>query len=335
MYTSRAVRTRLRKTALTPRLVGLVTFSFSLLGLGVASYAATLPSLVEIAERVESGGRFQAVATGWLSVSIGSKGSGGSDEDSSKDAGDDTKQDGDAGKDASTSKSPLGGASFSGIKTPAGTIGGDAGDGEPSEGSSGSGGDAASSGASGGSNSGGTGNGGMANGGGSGDGAGSVPDEPSVPETPTEPPVTEEKEQEVYSALYAKASLIDGYVSRINAAIQSFNSDCLASQDLRRQRYVEVDGLMNAALGEYLAVRDGIDVPNASRCKDAQGDLINMYRLLTEYCATLREAWGINKELADPAANVDAFMAPIRAEEVNGVNRQLAEFQQVYGRFSL
>ena len=77
MYTPRAVRTRLRKTALTPRLVGLVTFSFSLLGLGVASYAATLPSLVEIAERVESGGRFQAVATGWLSVSIGSKGSSG------------------------------------------------------------------------------------------------------------------------------------------------------------------------------------------------------------------------------------------------------------------
>ena len=147
--------------------------------------------------------------------------------------------------------------------------------------------------------------------------------------------MTEEKEQEVYSALYAKASLIDGYVSRINAATQSFNSDCLASQDLRRQRYVEVDGLMNAALGEYLAVRDGIDVPNASRYKEAQGDLINMYRLLTEYCATLREAWGINKELADPEANVDAFMAPIRAEEVNGANRQLAEFQQVYGRFSL
>lgn len=117
MYTPRAVRTWLRKTALTPRLVGLVTFSFSLLGLGVASYAATLPSLVEIAEHVESGGRFQAVATGWLSASIGSKGSGGSDGDSSKDAGDDTKQDGDAGKDASTSKSPLGGASFSGIKT--------------------------------------------------------------------------------------------------------------------------------------------------------------------------------------------------------------------------
>ena len=147
--------------------------------------------------------------------------------------------------------------------------------------------------------------------------------------------MTEVKEQEVYSALYAKASLIDGYVSRINAATQSFNSDCLASQDLRRQRYAEVDGLMNAALGEYLAVRDGIDVPNASRYKDAQGDLINMYRLLTEYCATLREAWGINKELADPEVNVDAFMAPIRAEEVNGVNRQLAEFQQVYGRFSL
>ena len=31
MYTPRAVRTRLRKTALTPRLVGLVTFSFSLI----------------------------------------------------------------------------------------------------------------------------------------------------------------------------------------------------------------------------------------------------------------------------------------------------------------
>lgn len=334
VHTPRAVRSRLRKTALSPRLVGLVTFSFSLLGLGVAGYAATLPSLVEIAEHVESGGRFQAVATGWLSASIGSKGSGGSDGDSSKDAGDDAKQDGDADKDASTSKSPLGGASFSGIKTPAGTIGGDAGGEKPSGGSSGSSGDAASSGASGGSNSGGTGNGGTANGGGSG-GSGSVPDEPAVPETPTEPPVTEEKEREVYNALYAKASLIDGYVSRINAATQSFNSDCLASQDLRRQRYVEVDGLMNAALGEYLAVRDGIDVPNASRYKDAQGDLINMYRLLTEYCATLREAWGINKELADPAANVDAFMAPIRAEEVNGVNRQLAEFQQVYGRFSL
>lgn len=320
MPTSRNVRSRLRRSALSPRLAGLVMFSFSLLGISAAGYAATVPSLVAISEHVGSGGRFQVVASGRLGAPDASEGPAGA-QGGAGGAG------GESDGGAPGSKSPLGGASLGAIKTPLGSLG-DASD-------KGGAGDAGSGGASGGSSAdgGASGSGGSSSGG-SGGSSGSG-GEPQVPETPQEPPVTDEEEQRVYEALYAKASLIDGYVSRINSATQAFNSDCLASQDLRRQRYAEVDGLMQATFGEYMAVRDGILVPNASRYKAAQDDLICMYRLLTEYCAILREAWGINKELADPAANVDLFMAPIRANEVNGVNQQLAEFQQAYGRFTL
>ena len=40
-------RARLRRAALSPRMVGLVTFSLSLLALGVIAYTASLPSLME------------------------------------------------------------------------------------------------------------------------------------------------------------------------------------------------------------------------------------------------------------------------------------------------
>lgn len=46
-------RGRLRRTALPPRSVGLVTFSFALLGLGVVAYAVSLPSLIQVAQRSE------------------------------------------------------------------------------------------------------------------------------------------------------------------------------------------------------------------------------------------------------------------------------------------
>ena len=54
----------LRRTALSPRLVGLVTFSFALLGLGVVTYAASLPSLIQVAQRTEERGFADAFVEG-------------------------------------------------------------------------------------------------------------------------------------------------------------------------------------------------------------------------------------------------------------------------------
>ncbi len=54
----------LRRTALPPRLVGLVTFSFALLGLGVVTYAASLPSLIQVAQRTEERGFADAFVEG-------------------------------------------------------------------------------------------------------------------------------------------------------------------------------------------------------------------------------------------------------------------------------
>ncbi|MFR2949963.1 MAG: hypothetical protein ACLTKG_00265 [Collinsella intestinalis] len=151
--------------------------------------------------------------------------------------------------------------------------------------------------------------------------------EPAPPvEVPTEPAVTEEQERQFYNALSASAGRINGYVGEINGITAAFNNDCMADANTRgaaRHR----PQVCETAWSTSTYMRDEILVANDSRYKAAQGDLIGMYRLLATYAGVVHSSW----QYAGNPDTVNTGIDAIRRAQ----GAELAEFQQVYGRFSL
>ena len=303
MRLSKTPRSRLRRTALSPRMVGLVTFSFSLLALGVIAYAASLPSLIQVSSRSDEQSLAYILAKGMFDEeALSGKGSDSKEGPAAEDDGDSKDAEGEQ-SDSPKKTVTLGGVTLQGVI------------GEVVNGSGPNAGGGSSSGS----------------GGATGDAGGGATDGPAPegPSTPTEPPVTEEQEQQYYDALLAKVNLVNGYVGEINGATSAFNNDCTADRLTREARLVEAKGLRDRLLNEYLYLRDGILVANESHYKSDQGDLIRMYRLLTEYMSVVTDAWEYN--VGEAPGDVNALLGNIR----NAQNNQLAEFQQVYNGFAL
>ena len=300
----------LRRTALPPRLVGLVTFSFALLGLGVVTYAASLPSLIQVAQRTEERGFADAFVEGLF-------GSGALVGGASQGAGSDGgAQAGEAAADGSTSPEDghaggltLGGVTFEQVIS--GVVGGGASAAPAAPGASGG----AGSGAAGGSS------------GAAGGTPAPSPDAAPPAEVPTEPAVTEEQERQFYNALSASAGRISGYVGEINGITAAFNNDCMADAGTCGARAAQAVSVRDRLVNEYMHVRDEILVANDSRYKAAQGDLIRMYRLLATYAGVVHSSW----QYAGNPDTVNTGIDAIRRAQ----GAELAEFQQVYGRFSL
>lgn len=309
MHLSGKTRTRLRRAALSPRMVGLITFSFSLVILGIIAYTASLPSLIQASQRSDEERLSHVVAQGLFGGdAMGKKGSADGDEAEDPSGESDEEEASDQQKGRVT----LGGMTLQGVISGVANA-------------------PASKGGSSSTGSGGSAGGGSANGGGSDSSQSgtSTPDEPSIPEVPSEPPVTEEQEQQFYNALLAKVNLINGYVGEVNASTSAFNADCMADRATRERHLTEANSLTGRLFNEYLYVRDSILVTNDSRYKNAQGDLIRMYRLLTEYMMEVANAWELN--VGEAPGDVNALLAQLQAAQ----NNQLAEFQQVYNGFVL
>ena len=281
----RSVARRMRRGALPSSLIGLVTFSFTVLAFSSVAYTTSLPALVQAAQRADDDSLFYKALAGLTQA----QGEGSAPNDAVQ--GDGNAALGDAGQaaisDASGAKPPLGGVSLGG-----------------------------NGGGSGGSGSGGSGSGGA--------GGESKPDLP-----------TAEEEQAAYDFLLNKVRLLDSYVSRVNAATNAFNNDCLGSAQIRGTRYGECEALWTDLYLEFDDVVNHTPIHNESQYRPAHGNLIAMYRLLRDYVSVLCEAWEVNVTLPDPASAVDAFMAPIRKYEKDGENIFLTEFRQRYESFVL
>lgn len=307
-------RRRLRRTALPPRLVGLVTFSFALLGLGVVTYAASLPSLIQVAQRTEERGFADAFVEGLFGSGTLV---GGASQSAGSDGG---AQAGETAADGSTSSEDghaggltLGGVAFEQVIS--GVVGGGASGASSAPSASGSTGAGTGPNAPGGSH-------------GNASGTTTPAPEPAPPvEVPTEPAVTEEQERQFYNALSASAGRINGYVDEINGITAAFNNDCMADANTRGARATQAASLRDRLVNEYIHVRDEILVANDSRYKAAQGDLIGMYRLLATYAGVVHSSW----QYAGNPDTVNTGIDAIRRAQ----GAELAEFQQVYGRFSL
>ncbi len=154
-----------------------------------------------------------------------------------------------------------------------------------------------------------------------------APDPAPPAEVPTEPAVTEEQERQFYNALSASAGRISGYVGEINGITAAFNNDCMADAGTCGTRAAQAASVRDRLVNEYMHVRDEILVANDSRYKAAQGDLIRMYRLLATYAGVVHSSW----QYAGNPDTVNTGIDAIRRAQ----GAELAEFQQVYGRFSL
>lgn len=343
----RSVARRMRRGALPSSLIGLVTFSFTLLAFSSVAYTTSLPALVQAAQRADDDSLFYKALAGLTQA----QGEGSAPNDAAQDGG--NAAPGDAGQaassDASGAKPPLGGVSLGGsmlqgvISNIAGVTqskpdepglnggseqGGANPDGPAGGGSGGNGSGGNDSG--GGSDTGsGGGNGGNGGNGGGGSGSGGTGGE-SKPDLPTA-----EEEQAAYDCLLNKVRLLDSYVSRVNAATSAFNNDCLGSAQIRGTRYGECEALWTDLSLEFDDVLNHMPIHNKSQYRPAHGNLVAMYRLLRDYVGVLCEAWEVNVTLPDPASGVDAFMAPIRKHEKDGENIFLAEFRQRYESFVL
>lgn len=333
----RSVARRMRRGALPSSLIGLVTFSFTVLAFSSVAYTTSLPALVQAAQRADDDSLFYKALAGLTQA----QGEGSASDDAAQDGGNAAL--GDAGQaatsDASGAKPPLGGVSLggsmlqgvisniAGVTQPKpdepGSNGGSEQGGANPDGPAGGGSDGNGSG--GGSDTGSGGNGG--GNGGSGSGGTGSENKPDLP--------TPEEEQAAYDFLLNKVRLLDSYVSRVNAATSAFNNDCLGSAQIRGTRYGECEALWTDLYLEFDDVVNHTPIHNESQYRPAHGNLIAMYRLLRDYVSVLCEAWEVNVTLPDPASAVDAFMAPIRKYEKDGENIFLTEFRQRYESFVL
>lgn len=338
----RSVARRMRRGALPSSLIGLVTFSFTVLAFSSVAYTTSLPALVQAAQRADDDSLFYKALAGLTQA----QGEGSASDDAAQDGGNAAL--GDAGQaatsDASGAKPPLGGVSlggsmlqgvisnYAGVTQPKpdepGSNGGSEQGGANPDGPAGGG--SGGNGSGGGSDTGSGGNGGGNGGsgsGGSGSGGTGSENKPDLP--------TPEEEQAAYDFLLNKVRLLDSYVSRVNAATSAFNNDCLGSAQIRGTRYGECEALWTDLYLEFDDVVNHTPIHNESQYRPAHGNLIAMYRLLRDYVSVLCEAWEVNVTLPDPASAVDAFMAPIRKYEKDGENIFLTEFRQRYESFVL
>lgn len=295
------------RAALPSALMGLVAFSFTLLFFGAAVYTAALPSMVESAKVT-----YQEVAQE-------------REEEAAEQAEEGADAEAAAGESSQVSENDtltLGGASGTGISlsgassATAGDLKTDSGststdkknsasssktDSSANKGSSASGGSSSNSGNSG--NSGTT--------------------------------LDQEKEQELYDFLYAKAEALPGYVDQVNACVQTFNNDALAaSQSTRASDQTSCEALYTALFGQRAAF-GRIGVQAGSQYTKQYNQLVGMYRCLSSYVDVINQSWTINIQYADPSAHVDEFMDPINSTAVNGENKYWTEFCGYYNGFTL
>lgn len=314
---------RLRRGALPSSLIGLVTFSFTVLAFSTVAYTTSLPALIQAAQRADDDSLFYKALAG---LTQGDAQGAGADAGAVA-SGDAEASAGDAGSGSGSGKRPargsitLGGASLQGIisniagnsvEKPQASDAGAKPDVDPKpEGGS------------------------EPDGGTGGQPGGGSTDGDSGNQGGGKPEASPEEEERMYNFLAERLALIDSYLVRVNAATSGFNNDCLGAYDVRAAHRAECMALWEELLLEFDTVVNKAPAYSGTQYVKPRGRIIAMYRLLRDYIGVLCEAWDINVPLPDPSSNIDAFMAPIRLYEKDGENIFLAEFKQIYEGFVL
>ncbi len=311
--------TRRRLHSLWPSaMMGLVTFSFTLLFVGAAAYTVSLPSLMKDPEGksfvlLDAAGRTAGSSASGMWTSLfrqmmfGEDAAGGSSSEAGSGTG--------AGSAGS-----MNGISLSGLMNT--TVA----DAEAKK-------DEANAGQTPGSD------------------ADKTDPEPSAPDTPSKPdegkddtgkddtgkddgkddkPGLElsEADKEYRQWMLGRLTRLDELAAEVNSLTEEFNR-CALSTDLatRQTAAARVERANEKIWIEFSKTVNGHVTPAGSQLIDQRSRLIGSYRCLRDYLGCLDAAWSNNLDFADPSQHVSEFMEPL-TETMNesGQNKYLAEY---------
>ena len=321
--TKPATRRRLR-SLLPSAMMGLVTFSFTLLFVGAAAYTVSLPSLMKDPEGksfvlLDAAGRTAGSSASGMWTSLfrqmlfGEDAAGGGSS---------------AKTDSGTSAGSVG--SMTGISL-SGFMNGTVADVETKK-------DEANAGQTPGSDTGKT---------------DPDPPEPDAPSTPDDgkddtgkddtgkddtgkddgkddKPGTElsEADKEFRQWMLGRLTRLDELAAEVNSLTEEFNR-CALSTDLatRQAAAARVEKANETIWVEFSKTLNGHATPAGTQLADQRSRLIGSYRCLRDYLGCLDDAWSSNLDFADPSQHVSEFMQPL-TETMNesGQNKYLAEY---------
>lgn len=316
--TKPATRRRLR-SLLPSAMMGLVTFSFTLLFVGAAAYTVSLPSLMKDPEGksfvlLDAAGRTAGSSASGMWTSLfrqmlfGEDAAGGGSS---------------AKTDSGTSAGSVG--SMTGISL-SGFMNGTVADVETKK-------DEANAGQTPGSDTGKT---------------DPDPPEPDAPSTPDDgkddtgkddtgkddgkddKPGTElsEADKEFRQWMLGRLTRLDELAAEVNSLTEEFNR-CALSTDLatRQAAAARVEKANETIWSEFSKTLNGHSIPAGSQLMDQRSRLVGSYRCLRDYLGCLDDAWSSNLDFADPSQHVSEFMQPL-TETMNesGQNKYLAEY---------
>ena len=320
--------TRRRLHSLLPSaMMGLVTFSFTLLFVGAAAYTVSLPSLMKDPEGksfvlLDAAGRTAGSSASGMWTSLFRQMMFGEDA-----AGRGSSSEAGSGTGAGSAGS-MTGISLSGLMNT--TVA----DAEAKK-------DEANAGQT------------------PGSGADKTDPVPSAPDTPSKPDEGKDdtgkddgkddgKEDQPDDGLSAedrkfrewmlgRLARVDEIAVEVNSLTEAFNRDAVnGSLTVRKEDAAKASSVASLCYSEWAKTLNGYRTPQGSKLSLQKGQLISMYRNLYYYSGTLEEAWGSNINFEDPSQHVETFMTPLtQSMGPNGQNKYLTEYSTKRQGFSL
>ena len=137
-----------------------------------------------------------------------------------------------------------------------------------------------------------------------------------------------EADKEFRQWMLGRLTRLDELAAEVNSLTEEFNR-CALTTDLatRQAAAARVEKANETIWSEFSKTLNGHSIPAGSQLMDQRSRLVGSYRCLRDYLGCLDAAWSSNLDFADPSQHVNEFMQPL-TETMNesGQNKYLAEY---------
>lgn len=137
-----------------------------------------------------------------------------------------------------------------------------------------------------------------------------------------------EADKEFRQWMLGRLTRLDELAAEVNSLTEEFNR-CALTTDLatRQAAAARVEKANETIWSEFSKTLNGHSIPAGSQLMDQRSRLVGSYRCLRDYLGCLDAAWSSNLDFADPYQHVSEFMQPL-TETMNesGQNKYLAEY---------
>lgn len=137
-----------------------------------------------------------------------------------------------------------------------------------------------------------------------------------------------EADKEFRQWMLGRLTRLDELAAEVNSLTEEFNR-CALTTDLatRQAAAARVEKANETIWSEFSKTLNGHSTPAGSQLMDQRSRLVGSYRCLRDYLGCLDAAWSSNLDFADPSQHVSEFMQPL-TETMNesGQNKYLAEY---------